>query len=239
MNNVKGVLGFIVLGTSLYFISNAFSQWEFNLLNRDLFISVLIGITLLTTLYILGVFKFTHDTPVEKVSSIRMIFALIFAALTFYLITGLMGKSLGELETFLPQAEETPTIRYNNTNDTENSPWLENYEQALTIAKKTNKPIFIDFTGLSCTNCKKMERTIFPLKSIQKRMNKMVKVKLITDVRKEPYISNKEFQRRMFNSIEIPLYVILSPDEKLIAKTEYTPRVNDFIQFLNKGIDRN
>jgi hypothetical protein len=67
-------------------------------------------------------------------------------------------------------------------------------------------------------------------------MNQMIKVRLITDILKEPYISNKNIQLEKFNSIELPMYVILTPDEKLIDKKPYTPNEKEFVEFLKKGL---
>jgi thiol:disulfide interchange protein DsbD len=177
-----------------------------------------------------------HDTPVERVSSVRLIFVMIFATLTFYLLTGLFGKPLGELETFLPEAKAGLAVSINPSDNQTDTPWFTDYQAALLEARKSNRTIFIDFTGKTCTNCKKMERTVFPIKEIKDRMDQMVKVKLITDLRKEPYQSNKKFQKERFQSIEIPLYIILSPDEKILARTAYTPNIKEFIKFLEKGL---
>jgi len=80
-----------------------------------------------------------------------------------------------------------------------------------------------------------MERTVFTKPEIISLMNKMVKVKLITDIKSEPYLTNKKMQLEKFNSVGLPLYVIMSPDEKVIAMKEYTPDATEFAEFLKKG----
>ncbi|OGU18010.1 MAG: hypothetical protein A2X61_14890 [Ignavibacteria bacterium GWB2_35_12] len=242
MNNMKVVLGFIVLATSLYFINNALLQWGGGL-SREVFLSIWIAIFVMTTLYILGVFKLKLDSAIETIGSVRLIFALSFASITFYLVGGLFGMNLGELEAYVPLSEK-PLIAASvadaasGTKTAETGVWLENYEKALVVAKAENKPIFIDFTGRTCTNCKKMEKNMFPKQNINSLLSKMVKVKLLTDVNEEPYISNKNFQLEKFNSVALPLYVILTPDGKVISTETYTRDEKKFIAFLNKAFKK-
>jgi hypothetical protein len=80
-----------------------------------------------------------------------------------------------------------------------------------------------------------MEKNMFPLSSIQSLFSKMVKVKLTTDVNEEPYISNKKLQLEKFNSVALPLYVILSPDGKVISTETYTRDEERFVSFLKKA----
>ncbi|MFH1052158.1 MAG: cytochrome c biogenesis protein CcdA [bacterium] len=238
MNNMKVVLGFIVLATSLYFINNALIQWGGGL-SRELFLSIWIGIFALNTFYILGVFKLKMDSNVETIGSVRLIFALIFATLTFYLVGGLFGMNLGELETYIPQSEisiqQMADGRQNVVITEEIGDWLENYDEALALAKTENKPIFLDFTGKTCTNCKKMEKNMFPKESISSLLAQMVKVKLITDVNEEPYISNKKFQLEKFKSVAIPLYVLLTPEGEIIATEVFNDDEAEFKAFLMKA----
>ncbi len=240
MNNMKVVLGFIVLSTSLYFINNALIQWGGGL-SRELFLSIWIGIFALNTLYILGVFKLKMDSKVETIGSVRLIFALIFATLTFYLVGGLFGMNLGELETYVPQSEisrqQTADSRQQIVPKEEIGDWLENYDEALALAKTENKPVFLDFTGKTCTNCKKMEKNMFPKESISSLLAQMVKVKLITDVNEEPYLSNKKMQLEKFQSVAIPLYVILTPDGEVIATEVYNDNEEEFKAFLMKAFE--
>jgi thiol:disulfide interchange protein DsbD len=240
MNNMKVVLGFIVLATSLYFVNNAFLQWGGGL-SREIFLSIWIAIFTLNTLYILGVFKFEIDSPIEKVGSIRIIFALIFSTLTFYLVSGLFGGNLGELETYVPQSENPMMSASvlpggNSTPTVELTGWTENLEEGMAQAVKENKPVFLDFTGRTCTNCKKMDKKIFPLASIRELMDKMVKIKLITDVNEEPYLTYKKLQQDKYQSVAIPFYVLLTPDGQVIATESYNDDEEAFKAFLEKAL---
>lgn len=113
--------------------------------------------------------------------------------------------------------------------------WINSYEQGLQLAKQTGKPVFIDFTGFACTNCRWMEANVFPQADVRSLMNDMVKVQLYTDRRQEPFISNKKLQLERFGSIDLPLYVILKPDGGFIASKAFTRDKKEFIEFLKKA----
>ena len=248
MNNIKVVMGFLEIAFAIKFISNADLVWTLGIMPRDMFLAIWIGCSILITIYILGIFRLSHDSPVSSVGSLRIIWAIIFASITFYLIGGLFGRPLGELDAFLPPPDYnelisssvvvTSTNKSTNETKTKTSElfWYSNYQEALEAAKKENKPLFVDFTGVTCTNCRWMEINMFTKGSVIERFDKMVKVKLFTDRRTiESDKINKQMQQERFNSIELPLYVILTPDEKLIGSLAFTRDENEFINFLDRA----
>jgi thiol:disulfide interchange protein DsbD len=176
-----------------------------------------------------------HDSPVENVGILRLLFALLFSTLTFYFISGLFGNSLGEFEAFLPNPEKSNILVVGSNQNPGNDQWLEDFNQALLKAKETKKNIFVDISGEHCPNCRWMERNIFTLPEIQTAMNEMIKVKLITDVKKEPYISHKRFAQERFGIDAIPYYVIISPEDKVIAVETATRDKQKYLNFLLKG----
>lgn len=233
MNNIKVVLGFVVIAATLKFLNNALYDWGVAL-SRDVFLAIWIAASTLATLYILGVFRMPHDSKVESTGSMRIVFALAFATITVYLFTGFSGKSMGALEAFLPAPEETQVVAVAGAQPIVADKWFENIEEAKAVAAKENKAIFLDFTGKHCTNCRMMERTVFVDPAIKNRFASMVKVKLITDLRGEPYVSNKKYQQDNFQTVALPFYVVLKPNGEVVASTAYTPDVNEFGAFLDK-----
>lgn len=249
MNNVKVVMGFLEIAAAMKFLSNADLVWAWGILPKDLFIAIWIGIAFIITLYLLGFFRFPHDTEVETVSSMRAIFAMFFAGIAFYLLIGLFGKPMGELDAFLPPAEYAELMAAANgttaaglavssqtSKSGEEIIWLDNLDKAKEIAKNENKNIFIDFTGFTCTNCRWMEQNFFKRPEVLSALSGMVAVRLYTDRLSEPYLSNKKFQEEKFGSIELPLYVILTPEGKAIATETFTRDFNEFIAFMQKGV---
>jgi thiol:disulfide interchange protein len=251
MNNIKVVMGFLEIAAAIKFISNADLVWGLGIMPRELFLGIWIGVGLLITFYILGLFRLPHDSQVETVGTMRILFAIFFISISFYLVSGLTGKKLGELDAFLPPPDyeqiisagvnysgNIPTASIQTTFEQKDE-WLQDYQTALKIAKDTGKPIFIDFSGFTCTNCRWMEINMFSKPEVKQLLSGMVKVRLFTDRKEEPYISNKEMQMKRFNSIELPLYVIQTADEKVIATSAFTRNVDEFISFLKKAYNSN
>ena len=251
MNNVKVVMGFLEIAAVIKFLSNADLVWSWGILSKELFLAIWIIISVLATIYILGLFRFNSDSQVESISASRALWSIFFGAIAFYLLTGLFGKTLGELDAFLPPAEYREIMNasalsdknmtsyittINNNNNKENSEWLKDYRQGLEVGKKTGKPIFVDFTGFTCTNCRWMEQNMFKRTEVINRMQGFIKVKLYTDRREEPFISHKKLQQNLYGSIELPLYVIISPDGEYMGTKTFTRDMQEFVDFLDKGL---
>lgn len=245
MNNLKVVMGFLEVAAAVKFISNVDLVWGWGIMPRELFIAIWIVCGILIVVYLLGGFSMKLDTPISSMSALRIIWAIVFGAITIYLVPGLFGKNMGELDAFLPPKgylnASSATVSsaggdmFGSGTNAKKLVWLNNYEEALALAKEENKPIFIDFTGWTCTNCRWMESNVFPLPEVQNYFADMINVKLYTDRREEPELSNKKFQEERFNSIELPLYVILTPDEKLVGTKAFTRDLQEFLDFLEKG----
>lgn len=252
MNNIKVVMGFLEIAAAVKFISNADLVWMWGIMPRELFLAIWIACTLMIILYILGIYRLHHDSPVDTIGTPRILFAVFFATITIYLFIGLFGKPLGELDAFLPPPDYEELMSTDGTKvqaaiggisitkPTQSTKvntdlvWFDNYEAALQTAKEQNKKLFIDFTGFTCTNCRWMELNMFNKPDVKALLSDMILVKLFTDRRQEPYLSNKQFQQERFNSIELPLYVLYTPDEELLATKAFTRDKQEFIDFLKK-----
>ncbi len=253
MNNVKVVMGFLEIAASMKFISNADLVWAWGILPKDLFISIWIAISLLVGLYLIGIFRFPHDTEVETVGSARAMISVVFFSIGFYLLVGLFGKPLGELDAFLPPSEyneimgasvaggaiSTGIANATSKSESNGTLWLDNYEAAKIKAKESGKNVFIDFTGFTCTNCRWMEQNFFKRKEVLDALDNYVLVRLYTDRLVEPYISNKKIQENKFGSIELPLYVIITPEGKLIQTETFTRDFEEFLKFVKLGFKNN
>lgn len=243
MNNIKVVMGFLEIAAAIKFISNTDLVWKWGVLPREVFLSIWIACGLFIVLYILGKFKLPHDARVESTGSGRIIFALLFSAISIWLITGLFGKNLGELDAFLPPKDYSVLMGGSAADNSltgqsnDEIKWTMDYKAALDIAKKENKPVFIDFTGYTCTNCRWMESNMFPRPDVKEKLNKMVTLRLYTDGRDASNTINKKMQQDRYSSVELPLYVILTPNEELISSKSFTRDSKEFLDFLNKGLN--
>lgn len=252
LNAVKVVMGFIEVAAAIKFLSTADMVLQWGVLTRELFLAIWIAVAVLVTLYLLGHFRLPHDTPVEKVGPIRVLFAISFLAVGFWLLTGLFGGRLGELDAQIP-----PTDYSNNHGATlalapgngggsgqggqaaqAEGEWVkDDFERALEISRSTGKPIFIDFTGYACTNCRWMEANMFSREEVASLMDNYVRVKLYTDGRDTLSRKNQKMQFARYNTITLPYYVLLTPGDSTIAKFEGMTRNPDhFLGFLRKGI---
>jgi thiol:disulfide interchange protein len=241
MNNLKVVMGFLELAAAVKFLSNADLVWGWGLISPELFLASWVVCGALITAYVLGLFRLPHDTPLESVGPIRALVAVFFGTLTLWLASGLWGARLGELEAFLPprdyhrllQGASAPSGA--STAAQTELEWYEDLEQGLAEARRTGRPVFVDFTGFTCTNCRWMEHNIFPQPRIRALLEQMVRVRLFTDRRTEPYLSNKRLQQERFGTIELPFYVLLAPDGSVIARATFTRDVEEFERFLRQA----
>ncbi len=236
LNSVKVTMGFLEVAAAMKFISNVDLVWHWRVFTREVVLAIWIAIAVLTTVYLLGKFRLPHDTPVESLGVMRMMSAMVFLSLGFYLFTGMMGGSLGELDAFLPpRTSGTLTLTGGGSAGREME-WHTDREAALAEARRLKKPVFIDFTGYTCTNCRWMESNIFPLPAVRAELENFVRLQLFTDGEGPQYEENQRYQKEQFGTVALPLYVILDwQGAKLATFPGMTRRPEEFLAFLRKS----
>jgi len=240
LNSVKVVMGFLEIAAAFKFLSNVDLVWGWNTVSRNLVLAAWIAIALVTAIYLLGKIQLPHDTLVERLGVLRMLFATFFFAVTFYLLTGLFGAPLGELDAWLPPDETNGRSWLTSVGAPAKNVWIESYEAALQKARAENKPVFLNFTGVTCTNCRWMEKNMFPDPLVKKELDRFVLAELFTDRETDDHKAedekNAERQSTQFGSAALPLYAIISPDQKTLAVfPSLTRDKQEFIGFLQKG----
>ena len=258
LTDVKVVLGFIELALAVKFLANADNVKQWGFLKREVFIGLWIVIGILIVLYLLGLIRFSHSSPVKKFSKTRITFLILFIAATLYLVPGITNSSWAKLKLI---SGFPPPLCYSVYKNPVNcdKPLLD-YEQAIQLAKKENKPVLIDFTGWACVNCRRMEEKVWTKPLVEKMMrNDFILVSLYVDERTKLPASEQivyksksgseksiitigdkwtAFQIDNFNATSQPQYAIVSPDEKALAKTKfYTPDAQEFAAWLQCGLD--
>lgn len=238
MVSIKVVMGFLELAAAVKFVSNVDLVWGTRILTRELFLSIWIAIAFVTAFYLLGKVRLPHERQLDVVGVPRVLFSTGFLAVAFYLFTGLMGSSLGELEAFLPPISSGPTAGVAR-NATKELDWKKDYAEALVAARAAGRPLFIDFTGYACTNCRWMEKNIFTVPAVREELARFERVQLYTDGQGEEYDLNRTLQEEKFKSIALPLYVVIdSKTETEIARVEGLTRdPAEFIRFLKTSHD--
>lgn len=212
LNSVKVVLGFIEIAFALKFLSNVDLAYHWNLIDREVVLSIWIAIGVLMSLYLIGKIKFSHDSDVPHLSVTRTFFAMVVIAFTFYMIPGLWGAPLKSISALLPPlstqdfdlssgtgaatgatATNTTTIKDKKYEELFKrlpkvkglDDWYD-YDQAVEVSKQLKKPILIDFTGWNCVNCRLMEQNVFPNPEVYKRLkNEFVMLQLVIDDKTE------------------------------------------------------
>ncbi len=273
MNSVKVVLGFVILALSLKFLSVADSVSHWELLDREVFLALWIAIFFLLGLYLIGAIKFSHDSELKYLGVPRLGLAILTFAFVAYLIPGLWGAPLKAVGSFLPSI----TTQDFNLNEVRGgqvvAPVAElkgksikagpyglvkytDYDEGLTAAKEAGKPIFLDFTGHACVNCKKMETTVWSDSRVRDMLaNDFIIISLYVDDRtvlpedqqfvsettgkKIRTVGNKwtDFMINRYKVNSQPYYVILDHNEVVLN----TPRgfnsdTEAYVEWLREGL---
>ena len=238
LNSVKVVMGFLELAAAFKFLSNMDLVWNLGFFTHTVVLATWTIIAIFTGIYLLGKIRLPHDSVIESIGVGRMLVSLVFLTFGLYLSTGLMGKSIhGLIYSYLPPKLEGDSGVSISANSSEKSfSWYENLEDALKEAKQTQKMVFVDFTGYTCTNCRWMEVNIFTKREVLNRFEEMILVRLYTDGG-ENYREKQQYEIDRFGTAALPYYVILNPyDEVIVTFPGLTRNLDDFVGFLDKGI---
>lgn len=238
LNSVKVVMGFLELGAAFKFLSNVDLVWGWNTVSRNLVIAAWIAISVVTAVYLLGKFLLPHDTPVQRLGVARMLSATFFLGLAFYFLTGLFGGNLGEWEAMLPPPQ-TVSANAPSSVGSSHGTWMTGYDEALKKGKSDNKPVFLNFTGVTCTNCRWMESNMFTDQEIRRELENFVLAELYTDRETLEDEKNSQLQADKFQTVALPLYAIVDSDGTILAKFPGLTRdKQEFLAFLKRGAGR-
>jgi thiol:disulfide interchange protein DsbD len=276
MNSVKVILGFLELALALKFLSTADQVYHWGILDREVYLALWIVIFSLIGFYLLGKIQLPHDSKTEKVNVPRMLLAILVFAFVVYMIPGMFGAPLKALSGWLPPlttqdfvSAGSGKVEQRDADFPAKPKYSEfltlphgiqgffDYEEAVAYAKKVNKPIFIDFTGHGCVNCRKMEENVWSNPEVLKRLKEdYVVVALYVDDKSELpkekwYVSkddgqektsmgdqNLDFQIVRFNGNAQPYYCLVNPNDvkgTLATPKAFDSNVDNFVAFLEEG----
>jgi thiol:disulfide interchange protein DsbD len=230
---VKAFMGFLELAAALKFLSNADLVWNLGLITRPVFLAVWFGVAVLAGAYMVGWIKLPHDAG-GKVGPIRATFGVASFIAGVFCLGAINGKSFGYFTGFLPPANYggAAVARSGGHSQIE---WAQSYEEALTRAKAEGKPIFIDFTGVTCTNCRLMEAEVFDKPEVAEEFKNFVTVQLYTDKETAESQRYQEMQLKRFGQTTLPLYVVQTADEQKLGEYSFDTSVPRFLDFLRKA----
>ena len=257
LDTVKKVLAFLELALAFKFLSNADLVQHWGLLKREVFLAIWAIISIGLALYLSGYLLLPHDVKGATIARARKIFAVIALTFAILLFAGMAPKNAYLLK-FL--SGFPPPTHYSYLGNKKNSEALQanvvnDYDQALVMSKAQNKPILIDFTGWACVNCRKMEENVWSDPAVSSYIKEhYILLSLYVDdkaqlpIEKRFTYQNKlgqskainsvgdlwaTFQAENFNQVTQPLYVVLSPSQRLLSHpVGYTPNVSDYLGWL-------
>ncbi len=285
LNSVKVVFAFVLLAFGMKFLLNIDQVYELHLFTREVYLSIWIVLFTLMGFYLLGKIKFSHDSDVPHIGVFRLVLVVITFTFVVYLIPGLFGAPLKMVSALVPpmtvqqfdlsKASAAATVAMPGASAGEEQVLCGtpkyadkltlpfglkgyfDYEEGLACAKQQNKPVFIDFKGHSCANCKKMEMEVWTDARVQALLKKYVIVALYCDdrtalpenewvtsvvdgnVKKTLGKRNADFEVTKFKTNTLPYYHLLDADGEPIVATSYgyNSDVEAFIAYLQSGLD--
>lgn len=252
LNTVKVVLGFIELALSLKFLSVADLAYGWRILDRETFIALWIAIFGVMGLYLLGMFRFKSDGEPKSpgIGVMRFFLALVSLSFTAYLVPGLWGAPLKATSAFVPPLYTQDFNLYGGEQVE-----YDDFDEGMKAAAAQGKPVFIDFSGHGCVNCRKMEGAVLDEAKVKKMISEdFVTIKLMVDDKtplQQPMVVQENgkqitlttvgdkwsyLQRHKFNSNSQPYYVVLDQQGALLSGPfAYNEDVDAFIAFLKRG----
>lgn len=262
LTTVKVVLGFLEVALAFKFLSNADLVMHWGILKREIFIGIWVIVFALLSLYLFGLIRFKHDSPIKKLPKVRLLLGIITSAFTLYLIPGVTNNpkwnNLSLISGFPPplyysiyQQKSDCILSLNCTRD---------YNEGLKMAREQNKPMLIDFTGYACVNCRRMEENVWTKPDVYQLLHeKFIIVSLYVDDKKKlpanqqfTYTTKdglvKEiktvgdkwatFQTENFKNNSQPWYAVMNTNEELMTHpVGYVPDSKEYLKWLQAGYD--
>ncbi|MDR1793247.1 MAG: thioredoxin family protein [Bacteroidales bacterium] len=279
MNTLKVVLAFVELAFALKFINVPDQTYHWGILDREIYLALWIVIFGMLGFYLIGKIRFPHDAeiPVQK-SWIRYFLSIGVFAFVIYLIPGMFGAPLKAISGWLPpvttqdfdvnkivREESVAKLPQTVSQQAKYADKLHlpygirgyfDYQEAIAVAKELNRPVFIDFTGHGCVNCRNVEAAVWvDAKVRQKFENELVVLCMYVDdktivLNEEDQIKdangniismlgkkNMYIQQNIYEQNSQPCYFVIDHDGSVLSGPVFYERnVDNYLQFLDKGI---
>lgn len=242
LQSTKVVMGIAELAAAMKFLSNADLVWHWGIFTRTTVLASWVSLAGITLVYLLLRQRASSGAQISRAMRTGYLTAAAAAlAVGVWMATGLTGRSLGDLESFLPPTDyETAAATAINHGATAPASlaWrLNDYPAALALAKQQGKHVFIDFTGYTCTNCRWMEANIFTRPDVRAALGQFVLSRLFTDGNGDMYERQQAFQESQFKTVALPLYAIVDADGHTVTSLPGLTRdPAAFMAFLEKGL---
>lgn len=279
LNSVKVVLGFVEVALGFKFLSMADMTYHWRLLDREVYLAIWIAVFFLMGLYLLGKIKFSHDSELKHMSVGRLVLTIVTFSFVVYLLPGMWGAPLKALSGYLPPittqdfnltmnagaaapANQLLTVdgKAPKYSDFLKLPYglqaFFDMDEAVAYAKQEGKPIFIDFSGHGCVNCREMESRVWTNPAVLKMLREDYVICVLyaddkTELPEENHVTtetgkvltslgkiNSHFVTTNFAKNAQPYYFLVNaenPTRLLVDARGYDLSVDGFVGFLNAG----
>lgn len=272
LNSVKVSLGFLELALAFKYLSNVDLAYHWGILDRGVFLVIWIIIFAFLGFYLVGKIRFAHDSETKTLTLPRLFVSMLAFGFTFYMVPGVFGAPLKSISAWLPPVASQEFNLTGSASESKSeittgkkyaslfhAPYgldaFYDYEEALMQSQKLNKPILIDFTGWSCTNCRKMEASVWSDPQVLQRLSKdYVLLSLYVDdktelAEEEKYVSKfngkkiktvgqkwSDFQAATFGTNSQPYYVVVNGSGKQMTSPQaFDLNVSNYLTFLDHG----
>lgn len=278
LNSVKVVLGFLMLAFGMKFLSSIDQAYHLDIFSREIYIAIWFVLSVFLGLYLLGKIKFAHDSDVPYLKVPRVLFAVAVFVFATYLFTGIFGNDLKAISALLPPKTAQSfsigggsVVLADDQSETYCGPGKYDdlfelphgikgyfdYEDGVRCAREKQKPIFLDFTGHFCSNCKQVENQVWSDPEVLQRLKEeYVVISLYTDDKtklpENEWITTEEgkvlktigelnvyFELERFNTFATPWYVLLDADGNLLAEPRGKElNIQSYLEFLDQGLEK-
>ncbi|MBE6209674.1 MAG: thiol:disulfide interchange protein [Rikenellaceae bacterium] len=271
LNSVKVVLGFVEVALGFKFLSVADQTYHWGLLDREVYLAIWIVVFTMLGFYLLGKIRFAHDSEVKSVGVVRLSLAIAVFSFVVYMVPGMWGAPLKALSGYLPPIStqdfvmgSAPVVETAESNGAKYSDVLHlphglqgyfDIEEGLEAARRENKPVFLDFTGHGCVNCREMEARVWSDQRVLDLLGEYIIIALYSDDKlalpesewitteggktlksigkKNSYIVNTRY-----GVSSQPAYLLLDAEGRQIVPTRgYDLSVEGYVDFLEEGIE--
>jgi thiol:disulfide interchange protein len=225
MNAVKVTMGFLELAFAFKFLSNVDLLWNWGIITWPTMLTAWVAIFGVAALYLLGIIKTAYDDPNAGVGPYRLLFGVTFLSFSLYLASGFFGTKFPSiLDGWLPPRGYGIAHLGSggaSHSESEHLSFHPTYAEAKAAAIAEHRPLFLDFTGITCANCRAMENNVFPLPHVKEQLARYVRAQLYVDGDRPDAKFNADFQERMTGITAQPYYLLLDPNtEEILGRFE-------------------